>query len=331
MSTDLKVLILGATGYIGGTLLVTLLKDHTSSNITTLVRDEAKKALLEPLGVKVVIGNVEDASFLQDLAEQHDVIYNFAVPFGGGDASIQALVDGLEKRANTTQVKPVLLQTSGTGSIMYGSNGEAGTDVWKDSDHDRWEALPDTAFFHSGDKIVARAAERGVISAYIIMSPTVYGQGTGPGNKLSLQVPAYVRYAKRTGQAAYIGKGENIWGNVHVQDLTDLYMMVARHALSNPSSTKATPGSHGWSNLIYGGLDTHTWGPIINLVSDQLHTRGDIANPGARSIEDGQGDMYMFGTNSFMEVSEKAKALGWKRRQPTLEEAVKLALPVSNR
>ena len=32
--------------------------------------------------------------------------------------------------------------------------------------------------------------------------------------ELSLQIPAYVRYAKRTGQAAYIGKGENIWGNV---------------------------------------------------------------------------------------------------------------------
>jgi hypothetical protein len=79
-------------------------------------------------------------------------------------------------------------------------------------------------------KRIARAAERGIISAYIIMSPTVYGQGTGPGNSmyfspsisssrlrdagLSLQIPAYVRYAKRTGQAAYIGKGENIWGNV---------------------------------------------------------------------------------------------------------------------
>jgi len=73
---------------------------------------------------------------------------------------------------------------------------------------------------------VAKAAERGIISAYVIMSPTVYGQGTGPGNsmsairleadnlELSLQIPAYVRYAKRTGQAAYIGKGENIWGNV---------------------------------------------------------------------------------------------------------------------
>jgi hypothetical protein len=34
----------------------------------------------------------------------------------------------------------------------------------------------------------------------------------------------------------------------------------------------------------------------------------------------------MFGGNSFMAVSEKAKALGWDRRQPDIMEAMKLAL-----
>jgi len=34
--------------------------------------------------------------------------------------------------------------------------------------------------------------------------------------ELSLQLPAYVRYAKRTGRAAYIGKGANSWGNVRI-------------------------------------------------------------------------------------------------------------------
>jgi hypothetical protein len=35
----------------------------------------------------------------------------------------------------------------------------------------------------------------------------------------------------------------------------------------------------------------------------------------------------MFGGNSFMEISEKAKALGWERKQPDIMEAMKLALP----
>ncbi|OCF36054.1 hypothetical protein I316_01926 [Kwoniella heveanensis BCC8398] len=328
MTTSPKILILGASGYIGGTVLVDLLKTHAPENITALVRDVAKAALLEPLKINIVKGSVEDVSLIQQLARFHDAVLNFAVPFAGGDGSIQALVDGLEARAASTGIKPVLLQTSGTGSIMYGSNGEAGTDVWKDSDHERWEALPDEAFFHSGDRIIARAAERGIISAYIVMSPTVYGQGTGPGNKLSLQIPAYVRYAKRTGQAAYIGKGENIWGNVHIQDLSDLYLLLLAYSLHAPDSTKATEGSHGWSNLIYAGLDQHTWGPVVTLIGDLLHARGEVIQAGASSLEDGKGDLYMFGTNSFMEVSEKAKALGWKQRGPSLIEAVKMALPV---
>ncbi|WVF66410.1 hypothetical protein IAT40_001150 [Kwoniella sp. CBS 6097] len=329
MSSDLKILILGASGYIGGTVLIDLLKAHKAENITALARNDAKAALLQPLKVNIVKGNVEDSALIQQLAKSHDAVFNFAVPFAGGDASIQALVDGLEARAATANVKPVLLQTSGTGSVMYGSNGEAGTDVWSDSDHERWGALPKEAFFHSGDSIVARAAERGIISAYIVMSPTVYGQGTGPGNKLSLQIPAYVRYAKRTGQAAFIGKGENIWGNVHIQDLSDLYLLLLKHSLSFPVSTKATEGSHGWSNLIYAGLDQHTWGPIVTLIGDLLHARGEVRHRGAISLEDGQGDLYMFGTNSFMEVSQKAKALGWKQRGPNLTEAIKLALPVN--
>jgi hypothetical protein len=36
-------------------------------------------------------------------------------------------------------------------------------------------------------------------------------------------MPAYVRYAKRTGQAAYIGKGQNIWGNVRYHYCAYLY------------------------------------------------------------------------------------------------------------
>ncbi|WWD16292.1 hypothetical protein CI109_100718 [Kwoniella shandongensis] len=327
MTSPPSILILGATGYLGGTLLTTLLKTYDPKNITALIRDSAKQSLFEPYRINTVPGSVEDITLLRSLVEENDVVVNFAVPFAGGDESIKAIVEGLESRAKRSDIKPVLLQTSGTGSIMYGSNGEAGTDVWTDSDHERWEALPDTAFFHSGDRIVARSAERGIISAYIIMSPTVYGPGTGPGNKLSLQIPAYVRYAKRTGQAGYIGKGDNIWGNVHVQDLIDLYLIVLSQALEHPDSTIAEAGSHGWSNLIYAGLNQHTWKPIIELIGDRLFARGDIPNGGVISLAEGEGDMYMFGTNSFMEVSEKAKSLGWKQKQPNLVEAIKLALP----
>ncbi|KAM0749952.1 NAD(P)-binding protein [Meredithblackwellia eburnea MCA 4105] len=326
-TSALNILILGANGYIGGTVLTDLLKSRPASSITALVRTQVKADLLQPLKVKTVVGELEDIPLLKSLVAQSDVVLNFAVPFGGGDASIQAIVDALEERSVTSVVKPILLQTSGTGTVLYGAGGIAGTDVWSDEDYDRWNELPNEAYFHSGNKIVAAAALRGKISSYIIISPTVYGKGTGVDNKLSLQIPAYVRYAKREGQAAYIGKGENIWGNVHVQDLSSLYLLIMNHALVSPNSTHASTTSHGWSNLIYAGTGQHSWGPVIKTLGNLLYARGDVKQPGAVEITDDKGDMYMFGGNSFLAKSKKAEAFGFVQKEKDLIESMKDALP----
>jgi hypothetical protein len=105
------------------------LKSYSANDITVLIRDESKRSLFTDLNV--VVGDNTDPSLIRSLAVEHDVILNFAVPFGGGDASIQAMVDGLEERAKTSPIKPVLLETSGSGSVLYGSDGNAGTNVWR--------------------------------------------------------------------------------------------------------------------------------------------------------------------------------------------------------
>jgi len=161
---------------LSGTVLTDLLKTYSPSTITALVRSSAQADLLSPTGVTTVVGTLEDIPLLTSLVVKSDVVLNFAVPFGGGDESIQALVDGLELRASQGLVKPVLLQTSGSGTVMYGSDGLAGTDIWRvsraypsltlvifftyanpvfsqDDDHERWEALPKEAYFHSGNKM----------------------------------------------------------------------------------------------------------------------------------------------------------------------------------
>ena len=114
-----------------GTVLTDLLKTYSPSTITALVRSSAQADLLSPLGVTTVVGTLEDIPLLTSLVVQSDAVLNFAVPFGGGDESIQALVDGLELRASQGLVKPVMLQTSGSGTVMYGSDGLAGTDIWR--------------------------------------------------------------------------------------------------------------------------------------------------------------------------------------------------------
>jgi nucleoside-diphosphate-sugar epimerase len=155
-----------------GTVLTDLLKQYPASSITVLVRKPEQQQMFTNLDVNVVLGDVTDAAKLKSLALEHDVVVNFAVAFGGDEPSIQALVDGLEERARNTQTKPVLLHAGGSGTVMYGSGGEAGTDVWtviypivsctyvtsetdflQDEQYDRWSSLPDTAFFYGGYKM----------------------------------------------------------------------------------------------------------------------------------------------------------------------------------
>ncbi|KAJ1025110.1 hypothetical protein NDA16_002617 [Ustilago loliicola] len=327
MSSQPTIFILGATGYIGGTVLTTLLNQGTTpSSITVLVQKPEQAALFKPLGVNVQQGSRDDKALLEKLASQHDVVLNFAVAFGGDEESISALVKGLESRASTCLLKPVLLHTGGSGTFLYGQDGERGTDVWSDEQYDRLSSLADGAYFYGGYKVVAQAALRGRISAYTLVSPIVYGPGTGPGNKLSLQMPAYVRYAKDHRRAAYIGQGENVWGNVHVQDLADLYLLAMKYALANPDATKASEWDHGFGTLIYTGTGEHSWKPVIEQLGDLLHKLGEVDEPSAKSIGEGEGYPYMFGGNSFMAVSAKTEKFGWKPSQASLIDSMTAAL-----
>lgn len=113
---------------------------------------------------------------------------------------------------------------------------------------------------------------------------------------------------------------------VHVEDLARLYIQVMQFALANPDKTTPPSSSHGWDNLIYTGIDTFAWGSTISLVGDLLYARGEVKQPGARSIGDSEGDLYMFGTNSFLAVSNKTKQFGWTPKSKDLVDSIKDAL-----
>jgi hypothetical protein len=97
--------------------------------------------------------------------------------------------------------------------------------------------------------------------------------------------------------------------------------------VTSPEKTTPSASSKGWENLIYSGADTHSWGPVIKKLGDLLYARGDTKKPSAIEIDEDEGILYMFGTNSYLATSEKAKVLGFKPRQEGLIPAMQRALP----
>jgi len=95
------------------------------------------------------------------------------------------------------------------------------------------------------DNFILDAAEESPdVKTAIVFPPMIYGQGRGPVNQRSIQVPELCRIALQRGNAVQIGKGENVWSNVHISDISNLLLRLAEKAASGDTG-KDTWGRNG--------------------------------------------------------------------------------------
>lgn len=81
------------------------------------------------------------------------------------------------------------------------------------------------------DNYVLDAAEASPtrIRTALVLGPLIYGEGEGPGNRRSVQVPALARLVLEGGRGAVrVGRGENRWGTVHVGDVARVFTALAQ-------------------------------------------------------------------------------------------------------
>jgi nucleoside-diphosphate-sugar epimerase len=64
------------------------------------------------------------------------------------------------------------------------------------------------------------------VKAYVVFNPIIYGVGLGAFNKFSFQIPLLIRKSLAQKQAIVVGKGDGIWGHVHIEDLVNLYLLI---------------------------------------------------------------------------------------------------------
>ena len=212
----MKVFCTGASGYIGGSVAAHLVA--AGHQVSGLVRSQEKADALRPFGIEPVMGTLDDAGVLSQAAKAADVVVNAASADHKG--AVTAMLDALAGSG-----KP-FIHTSGSSVIGTRSKGQRSDPVFDE----------DTPFTPSPAR-VARAALNEVILSYrdkgcgpVIVCPSlIYGIGHGAGRD-SVQVPLLIRLAKKRGNAAHAGPGENIWSNVHIDDLVTLYALAIEKA-----------------------------------------------------------------------------------------------------
>ncbi|EKM78697.1 hypothetical protein AGABI1DRAFT_41510, partial [Agaricus bisporus var. burnettii JB137-S8] len=285
-------------GYIGGSILERLLvhPDAHSFEITTLVRSQNKADKLKKLGVTPA-----DADDLE---------------------AAKAILRGLRRRHRATGIPSIFIHTSGTGLLSDNAAGLYATDkIWDDADADDLETLPDSAPHRDVDLAMINADNEGYVRTYLVAPSTIYGLATGRlvkaeiANNHSQQVPRLIRAALDRRRAGMVGKGVNIWPNVHIDDIGDLYIALFDAAIADPRTR------HGREGYYFGENGEHTLyevGKHIGRVLVELG-KSDIAEP--TTFTPKEIDKYFAGSTSLGSNSRcrgnRSRMIGWQPKKTT--------------
>ncbi|QRV79625.1 NAD(P)H-binding family protein [Ceratobasidium sp. AG-Ba] len=310
-ATSTKIFILGATGYIGGAIIKELQRTSAAFTITALVRKDQDIETLEALGVKTIKGSFTDVDKIEEASREADIVYNAA------DADDMSLNNAVLRGLKSKKDRGVLIQTSGTGLLSDNYNGELtpeGSKVWNVSRFDDIKGIPPTQPHRDVDLEIFGAHERGEIDAYIIAPSCIYGIGDGPVNKLSQQVPRMIR------QPVYVGKGTNLWNNVHISDLIQLYTIILNLALSVRAGE--TPRPEAYTNFYFASVGEHAWGDVAKRIGPILLAKGKVEKAEARSVKASEVENFSALTTNSRSVSVRGRNLGWMPVAKSLEDSL---------
>ena len=207
----MNVFVTGAAGFIGGSIATALVK--AGHQVTGLVRSPEQEQQMLALGITPVIGTLDDSALLATLARQADAVINAASSDHRG--GVEALLDALRGSGK------VFLHTSGSSIVGDASGGKASDVIYFEDNLP--EPTVDKAARVAIDNLILAAAKDGVNSA-VICNTLIYGHSLGV-NRDSVQLPRLLKQARKSGVVRHVGSGQNIWSNVHIEDVVALYLL----------------------------------------------------------------------------------------------------------
>lgn len=246
------------------------------------------------------------------------------------EAAAQALVKGI---AAGSQDQPgYLIHTSGSGILTFAdierhTFGEASPKIYDD-----WEgigevtSLPDYASHRNVDKIILAAGTENEsrVRTAIVAPPLIFGQGRGPSNQRSVQLPELSRYTLERKKGFQIEAGRNYWTSIHVYDLSRCYLALVEAALDHGG--KATWGIEGYYFTENGD---HIWGETAKIIASTAKDQGFLPSDEVVTMSSDDANQqfgayasYMWGTNSRCRSIRARKLLGWSPRERSMNEEI---------
>ncbi len=215
----MKVLITGATGYIGSHLVNRALS--RGHEVKALVVKNSPYQSLKANNVELVIGDLADNRALRTACSNVDVIYHAAGLLGKWGTSDQQLYP-----VNVEGVRNLIeacLDTSLQHFIHISASGVTGPLECKVAD-ESYEGKPSTEYTKTklqGERLALEMADKYGVPLSVVRPTFTYG----PGDPHKLNLFKMVK--RRT--FVFIGDGESTMHLVYIDDLVDGIELVAKH------------------------------------------------------------------------------------------------------
>ena len=293
----MNVFVTGAAGFIGGSIATGLVQ--AGHNVTGLVRSAEQADELKALGITPVIGTLDDKTLLAEQARAADAVINAAS--SDHRAAVEALLDALRGS------NKVFLHTSGSSIVGDASGGKSSDVIYYEDNLP--EPTVDKAARVAIDNLILDAAKDGVNSA-VICNTLIYGHSLGV-NRDSVQLPRLLRQARKSAVVRHVGTGQNIWSNVHIEDVVALYLLAL---------TKNVPGTlyfveSGEASFIDM---TTAMAQALNLGQPQ-----DWPLPDAEAEWGYEMANYGLGSNSRVRGKHARELLGWTPKRTSVVEWIR--------
>jgi nucleoside-diphosphate-sugar epimerase len=290
----MRILLTGATGYLGSAVLPALLLD--GHQVTAMARSEDAVATITAAGATALRGDVTDSDLLSDAVREADGVIHLVTPGGQiTDAFDNAVVDA------------VLAGLEGSGKPYIHSAG-----IWVHGD--TLGLIDDDAPLNPPEltawrpEIMDRVRNAKGIRNVIISPGVVYGHGSG----LPRMIVDGPRTADPEPALLFPGSGDQHWTTVHIDDVATLYAAAV---------LRAAPGSY------YLGVSGQnpTMREIATAASRTLGLGGRIA---PEPPEDSRRRLGLLeGAFRLDQQATGARAradLGWKPIGPSLLDEIEI-------
>jgi nucleoside-diphosphate-sugar epimerase len=202
----MKVVLTGATGFIGSHVL-TELQEH-GHEVTALVRDDTQADALTTRGAKPIVVDLNDSAAVVSVLSEADGAIHTASPGDETSAKLDSAVVDAATEALAGTGKPYIHIS---GLWIYGNN----TSITEDS------PLNPPALVAWKEPIERRVLDAREMRGVVLVSGTAYGDGGGGIPGLLLNSPR-----DDDGNLIMLGTGQQHWAEVHVVDLARLFRRV---------------------------------------------------------------------------------------------------------